>query len=186
MDDDAPALEFEKRICFREWLENNHETSKGIWVVFRKKDKDFTANDALEEALCFGWIDGLIKSIDDVAYKKYFAKRKSTSNWSDKNNALFIKLNAAGLVTEAGIKAHNLENNKVIRNRDEINSSNVEALKESLSEDGESLKLFLEKSPSRQKQFAGFYMDAKTEATRCKRKKKIVEALKNGDNGMLS
>lgn len=69
---------FETREAFREWLRNNAQTSEGIWLVLGKtlKLKTLSAQEALEEALCFGWIDGLITSIDQHKYKKYFARRR--------------------------------------------------------------------------------------------------------------
>ena len=74
---------------FREWLESNHTTSDGIWVLFSKTAdiKTVRAGEALEEALCFGWIDGLIKKIDETAYIKYFARRRKKSKWL--NRCLF-------------------------------------------------------------------------------------------------
>lgn len=68
-------LTFIDRQAFREWLSKNGTKSNGIWLLFSKKRKFATlsAGDALEEALCHGWIDGQIQSIDENTYKKYFA-----------------------------------------------------------------------------------------------------------------
>jgi uncharacterized protein YdeI (YjbR/CyaY-like superfamily) len=78
---DTPELTFSVRSDFRTWLKENAETSKGVWLIFDKTKARTTlsANDALEEALCFGWIDGQMQSIDDVKYRKYFAKRRAKS-----------------------------------------------------------------------------------------------------------
>ena len=87
---DVPELLFSSRKDFRVWLRKNAETAGGVWLVFGKT-KDLvtlTANDALEEALCFGWIDGQMKSIDNTKYKKYFAQRRDKSPWSDKNKKI--------------------------------------------------------------------------------------------------
>lgn len=79
-------LSFPDRASFRQWLSDNGTNSDGVWLLFGKKGgpKTLTANEALEEALCFGWIDGVMKSIDDQSYKKYFASRRANSKWSEK------------------------------------------------------------------------------------------------------
>ena len=69
---------FETRTDFRNWLKDNCLTSSGIWLVFSKHEsiKTLKASEALEEALCFGWIDGQIQSIDEAKYLKYFSSRR--------------------------------------------------------------------------------------------------------------
>jgi uncharacterized protein YdeI (YjbR/CyaY-like superfamily) len=78
---DAQELVFANRSSFREWLGANGVTSDGVWLVFdkTKERKTLTANEALEEALCFGWIDGQMQSVDDTKYIKYFARRRPNS-----------------------------------------------------------------------------------------------------------
>lgn len=78
---------FSNRMAFRDWLSMNHASSKGIWMVFGKTDQLRTVKpeEALEEALCFGWIDGQLKSIDETRYIKKFTPRTKDSKWSEKN-----------------------------------------------------------------------------------------------------
>ncbi len=186
MNPEAPILEFESRKEFRTWLEANHAGSGGIWIILKKGSREFSANDALEEAICFGWIDGVMKSIDEKAYKKYFSKRKNTEKWSEKNSAIFRKLRERGLMTEAGTEAFKAQpGQKGSVSRDEANRINIVKLKTALGNDETASILFDETPPSRQKQLAGFYCEAKTEETRDKRKIKIMEALKSGYRGML-
>lgn len=87
---DTPELLFLARSDFRVWLCENAETSNGVWLIFGKTQAvvTLTANDALEEALCFGWIDGQMKSIDSTKYLKYFARRRAKSPWSEKTRKL--------------------------------------------------------------------------------------------------
>ena len=87
-------LLFSNRGEFRCWLRANHDTSPGIWLILGKsgKLKTVKADEALEEALCFGWIDGLIKSIDDTRYLKKFSRRRKGSKWSVKNRKTAEKL----------------------------------------------------------------------------------------------
>ena len=83
MKSDTPELLFASREDFREWLSNNASESTGVWLVFGKTKavRTLTATEALEEALCFGWIDGQMRSIDETKYVKYFARRRAKSIW---------------------------------------------------------------------------------------------------------
>ncbi len=91
-------MQFSNRGEFRKWLYDNCLSSAGFWLLFGKKGgpKTIKASEALEEALCFGWIDGQMESIDDKSYRKYFSLRRSNSKWSDKNKALGEKLESPG------------------------------------------------------------------------------------------
>lgn len=98
---------FESRDEFREWLVKNHAVSQGIWMVFGKDGllKTIKTDEALEEALCFGWIDGQIKSIDQAKYVKKFTPRRKGSVWSEKNKKLVKALTENGKMTASGIAA---------------------------------------------------------------------------------
>lgn len=97
-------LLFKNRSEFRAWLSENVQSEEGRWLLFGKKGgpKTLSSGEALEEALCFGWINGLMESIDETSYIMYFKQRSDTSNWSDKNKSLIEKLEAAGLMTDYG------------------------------------------------------------------------------------
>lgn len=97
-------LEFPDRAAFRNWLSENCRSSGGVWLLFGKPGgpRTVTAAEALEEALCFGWIDGKMVRVDDVSYKKYFSLRRAKSKWSEKNKALAEDLEKRGLMTESG------------------------------------------------------------------------------------
>ena len=97
-------LHFKTRNEFRIWLMNHCMSGDGVWLKFEKsKNTAFKAGDALEEALCFGWIDGVMKRIDDESYIKYFSARRKDSKWSEKNKALAEKLEQQGLMTDYGL-----------------------------------------------------------------------------------
>lgn len=100
-------LIFPDRKSFRDWLDRNGTDSGGVWLLFGKKGGPvtLTAHDALEEALCYGWIDGVMQSIDDKSYRKYFARRTAKSNWSDKNKKLVQVLIEKGVVAQQGLEA---------------------------------------------------------------------------------
>lgn len=99
-------MEFANREAFRAWLSQNCLTSDGIWLLFGKAGgpKTIKAGEALEEALCFGWIDGQMQRIDDKSYKKYFSLRRENSKWSEKNKALVKALEERGIMTDFGRK----------------------------------------------------------------------------------
>jgi len=94
---------------FRQWLEVNHARVSELWVGFFKKDSGkggLTYAEALDEALCFGWIDGLKKRVDELSYTHRFSARKPKSNWSRINIQHAERLKKAGLMTRAGLKAY--------------------------------------------------------------------------------
>ncbi|MDB5323819.1 MAG: hypothetical protein JWN40_5450 [Phycisphaerales bacterium] len=93
------------RKAWRTWLSNNHAKSKGVWLIFHKKsaNKDrLPYADAVEEALCFGWIDAMIRPIDAHTYMQWYCQRKPKSVWSKLNKTRVEKLLAAGQMTSAG------------------------------------------------------------------------------------
>lgn len=100
------VMVFADRAEFRRWLLDNCLSSGGIWLLLGKAGgpKTIKAGEALEEALCFGWIDGQMQSIDEKSYKKYFAPRREKSKWSAKNKALVRSLEERGLMTDFGRK----------------------------------------------------------------------------------
>jgi uncharacterized protein YdeI (YjbR/CyaY-like superfamily) len=103
-----PRVRPKSRKAWRDWLEKHHASSKGVWLVYAKKHSGLpsvTYNDAVEEALCFGWIDNKINPIDDDFYMQVFTPRKLKSAWSALNRARVERVVAAGLMTAAGLAA---------------------------------------------------------------------------------
>ena len=183
--------EFKNRTEFRKWLQKNVETSKGIWIrLIKDKSKEsISADEALNESLCFGWIDGQIKSEGDSRYLKYFAPRTKNSKWSEKNKKTVEKLRKEKLMTEDGER----EIKKAIENgqwHKEVTKPDFDKLipdfkKIIKKEDPDLAEAFDEKPMSIKKQFTGFYFDAKTEETRRKRLDKIITAIRENKKGML-
>lgn len=90
---------------WRRWLSANHAEGSGVWLVLFKKAtgrQTYTFNDAVEEALCFGWIDSLPRALDDSRSMLYFAPRKKGSGWSRVNKARIAKMEAADKMMPAG------------------------------------------------------------------------------------
>lgn len=93
---------------FRKWLEENHKSKKEIWLVQYKKATRKPSIDyveAVEEALCFGWIDGLEKSMDTERYALRFSPRRPKSNWTETNKERARRLIAEGKMSESGFAA---------------------------------------------------------------------------------
>jgi uncharacterized protein YdeI (YjbR/CyaY-like superfamily) len=103
---DLPRVQPKSRKAWRTWLDKHHTKSTGTWLVYAKKHSglpSLTYKDAVEEALCFGWIDSKIHPIDDDFYMQVFTPRKAKSAWSALNKARVKQLLAAGLMTAAGL-----------------------------------------------------------------------------------
>jgi uncharacterized protein YdeI (YjbR/CyaY-like superfamily) len=99
----------EVRNCeqWREWLTKHLESESEVWLVFHKRQTGLPSiayDDALDEALCFGWIDSLIKRLDDDRYARKFTPRKPDSKWSTANRKRYARLEAIGRLTPAGLK----------------------------------------------------------------------------------
>lgn len=108
MSAELPTLEVSDKRQWRAWLAAHHESSAGIWLVFHKRHtgrQSMPLDDAVREALCFGWIDSLIRRLDDDRYAVKVTPRRPTSKWSAINRKRWSELKAAGLLTPAGLAA---------------------------------------------------------------------------------
>jgi uncharacterized protein YdeI (YjbR/CyaY-like superfamily) len=172
-------IQFESRDIFRQWLQTNCLRSKGVWLVFGKTGgpKTIKANEALEEALCFGWIDGQMQSIDEKTYIKYFSMRSKKSKWSEKNKAIANDLINQGLMTEYGYaKIEDAKRNGIwdVTPPAKISDAEIEILIDKLRDYEPAFSNFMAMSPSVKKIYAGLYLDAKSEETKRKRLEKII------------
>jgi len=182
-------LVFENRAAFREWLVQNHQKSPGIWLVFSKdaEMRTLTANEALEEALCFGWIDGQLRSLGAKEYLKRFTPRRKRSVWSERNRKLAQKLTEEGAMTAAGRAA--IAQAQELGTWDKpkpapISEVQVEILTDALSGSGIALTNFLNMSASVRRTYTAFYLAAKSEDTRKRRLEQIIERLKENKKPM--
>lgn len=167
---------------FREWLQSEGATNDGIWLIFAKTDtlKTLSAHDALEEALCFGWIDGQMQSIDEDRYKKYFSRRRAKSNWSEKNKELAQILIEKGLMTPQGLDAISCakQNGQWENSKRNATSEEQIVLFKRLVEPYEPAYTNLSAmSNSVQRTYTLFYFDAKSDKTRQARLEKIIDRL---------
>lgn len=93
---------------WRKWLEENHQSKKSVWLIYYKKKSGKPTvkySDAVDEALCFGWIDSKAKPLDDEKFMQYFSKRKPKSVWSKINKGKVQRLIECGLMTDAGFES---------------------------------------------------------------------------------
>jgi uncharacterized protein YdeI (YjbR/CyaY-like superfamily) len=110
---DLPLLEIRTRREWRAWLAKHHGSSNGVWLVFHKAHtgvKSIPYEDVVREALCFGWIDSLIKRLDDDRFAFKVTPRKPTSKWSDLNRRRWKELDEAGLLAAPGRAAAPTDN----------------------------------------------------------------------------
>src|SRR5258708_281680 len=107
------TLRVRSRPQWRAWVEKHHASSAGVWFVFHKAHtgvKSLPYEDTVREALCFGWIDSLVKRLDDDRYALKATPRQPTSKWSDNNRQRWAALKAAGLLDRAGLAATPTDN----------------------------------------------------------------------------
>ena len=175
-------LRFADRDDFRDWLIENALSDDGVWLIFGKAGgpKTLKASEALEEALCFGWIDGQMQKIDDVSYRKYFSQRRANSKWSEKNKKLVTDLEKRGLMTERG--RAKIEEAKANGQWDApkapgITEEDIERVAQILEPYETAHANFLGMSPSVRKTYTRAYLDAKTDAGREKRLAWMVDRL---------
>lgn len=108
---DTPSFSPNSRQAWRQWLEANHRSQQSVWLVYYKKKSgvpSISYSDAVDEALCFGWIDSTKKTIDHETFTQFFCKRKPRSVWSTINKEKVQRLTEAGLMTEAGYESINI------------------------------------------------------------------------------
>ena len=92
---------------WREWLRRNHASKREIWLVYYKRHTGrprIPHDDAVEEALCFGWIDSIVRRIDDARFAQKFTPRMGKSRWSEANKKQAIRMVKMGRMTEAGLR----------------------------------------------------------------------------------
>jgi uncharacterized protein YdeI (YjbR/CyaY-like superfamily) len=168
-----------KRKDWRKWLEKNHDKANGVWLVYYKKTANksrVSYDEAVEEALCFGWIDSLPRKFDDEKSKLLFTPRKPKSVWSKLNKTRIEKLIETGAMTEIGLAK--IEAAKKDGSWDALNASDnleiAEDLQKSFDITKSAEKNFHAFAPSTRKAILQWLNSAKREETRRARIEKIV------------
>jgi len=169
---------------FRRWLEKNHATTQELWVGYYKKSSakpSITWPESVDEALCFGWIDGIRKSVDDLRYTSRFTPRRRGSIWSAVNIKRAQELRDKGLMHPAGMAAFNARKEKKSGIYSyEQRSANLDGpYEKKLRQNKAAWDFFYAQPPSYRKAIGWWIISAKQEATRLKRLQKLIEESAN-------
>jgi uncharacterized protein YdeI (YjbR/CyaY-like superfamily) len=170
---------------FRVWLERNHATKPELWVGFYKKgvgEKGITYPEAVDEALCFGWIDGLTRSIDESRWMIRFTPRKQKSNWSAVNIERFGKLRAEGRVAPPGLEAfERRDRRKRTYSYEEPPKRLDPEFEKRFMADERAWAFWLTAPPSYRTSAMFWVMSAVKEETRERRLAVLIESSRNGE-----
>jgi len=172
---------FKTPAALRKWLAANHTTEKELWVGFYKKDsgkQSITWPESVDEALCYGWIDGIRKRIDEESYQIRFTPRKPGSVWSAVNIRNVEKLIKEGRMEDAGLKAFaaRKENRSGIYSYEQRSAELVEPYLGRLQRNQAAWKFFNSQPAGYRKQMNWWIVSAKREETRLKRLAKLIRA----------
>ena len=177
----SPKLKFFKTPSdFRKWLAAHHASETELWVGFYKKDSgkaSITWPQSVDEVLCYGWIDGIRKTIDDVSYKIRFTPRKQRSIWSAVNIRRVGELTEQGLMQEAGLKAFaaRQEYRSGIYSYEQRSPELPAQYAKKLKKNATAWKFFQAQPPGYRKTINWWILSAKQEETRLKRLEKLID-----------
>jgi uncharacterized protein YdeI (YjbR/CyaY-like superfamily) len=174
-----PNIEARDRASWRGWLRKNHRTSAGVWLVYYKKGSGVASvsyAEAVEEALCFGWIDSKIHAVDALRYRQIFTPRNPRSSWSTLNKQRVAKLIRSKLMTAAGMaKITAARKDGFWEAPDEIEDpSMLPELTRALAADAQARRHFEAFSDSARKLIIRWIVDAKRPETRLRRIQRTV------------
>lgn len=170
---------------WREWLLKNHDSFTEFWIIYFKKHTGKPSiyyREALEEALCFGWIDGRVNSIDNERYMQRFTPRRKNGNWSEVNINLALKLRDEGRMHASGLRFQEfwVPGNGSIVNR-VLSDSSIFEWGQALESFPVAAENFNKLSPSHRKQYLQYITSAKRPETRQKRMAESIAHLEKGE-----
>jgi uncharacterized protein YdeI (YjbR/CyaY-like superfamily) len=175
------TLDVRTRGRWRAWLAKHHDSVSEVWLVFHKQHTGracLSYDDAVEEALCFGWVDSLIKRLDDERFARKFTPRKADSRWSTANRRRYAKLKAAGLMTAVGLKRP-----PTSRSGDapQLPDGKVPAyIERELRASPAAWRFFEQLAPSYRRLYCTYIDSAKREETKRKRLQAVISELSAG------
>ncbi len=180
-----PELEFRTSDEWRRWLAGHHAKHVGVWLVFRKKHTSAPSipyEDAVNEALCFGWIDSLVRRLDDERYARKFTPRRDGSVWSDINRRRWDALEKAGKLAAAGRRAAPTENryepvDRILAEVAEL----PEYIEKAFRRKKKTWRFFESLPPGARRMFVLWIHTAKREETRQKRIRESLARLDRGE-----
>jgi uncharacterized protein YdeI (YjbR/CyaY-like superfamily) len=175
-------VHFEDRESWRTWLDEHYRDVKAVWLVFDKKHTGkqcITYDAAVQEALCFGWIDSIIKRIDENRYARKFTPRSNASKWSEANLRRVEKLIGSGRMTAAGLEK--IESG--VEPAPPVSSRILKVpgfFEDALAENEPAREFFYQLAPSYRRNFIGWVNSAKREETRQRRVEEALTLLQQG------
>ena len=182
------SVEVIDRASWRSWLATNHESETEAWLVYYKKASGKPSLDygeTVEEALCFGWVDSIIKKLDEERYVRKFTPRKDDSKWSLSNIKRVEKMIKAGLMTEYGMQK--VKAAKQTGRWDQPVQKPVldfdipEEFSAALSKNPAAKRTFENLAPTYQKQYLGWIITAKRAETKERRILESIQLLEKGE-----
>lgn len=184
------AIFFEKQSDFRKWLKKNHRTETELIVGFYKVGSgkpSMTWPQSVDEALCFGWIDGVRKSIDKDSYQIRFTQRKPSSIWSAVNIRKIEELTAKGLMQPAGLASFEkrTESKSKIYSHEISEVAFSSAFEKQFKANKKAWSYFQSLAPSYKKTSINWVMSAKQDATKIKRLNELIQDSEAGTNKWL-
>ena len=168
-------LYFKNRALWRSWLQKYSSTAEEVWLLYYKRQsgKDrLEYEDAVQEAICFGWIDGKIKRIDDLSFAQRFTPRRPGSRWSQENIQRAEKMIKTGQITDAGLRVFNRETVVPVA---PLPAKLPFELEQKFRANGQTWQNFCAFSPSYQRMTIGWVASAKRAETQLKRLQQLIE-----------
>ena len=169
---------------WRDWLIEHHFSEPEVWLIFHKRETGVASidyKDALDEALCFGWVDSLIKRLDDRRFARKFTPRKADSRWSDVNRKRYAELKALGRLKPPGIERGPTKRGSSPKPaRIEMPSKLPAYIQSELKKHPKALRNFEALQPAERRRYYAWIESAKREETKLRRLKEAVRLLASG------
>jgi uncharacterized protein YdeI (YjbR/CyaY-like superfamily) len=181
--DELPVIPFATQELWEQWLEKNHAESTGIWIQFFKKGSGIASvnyAEALDAALCYGWIDAQLKSIDALCYKQHFTPRRPKSIWSKRNIEHIDRLSKEGRMKPAGLReaeAAKADGRWDVAYDSQSNITEPEDFLAELKKDKKAFDFYEALNKANKYAICWRLQTAKRPETRDKRKKEILDML---------
>lgn len=169
---------------WRKWLVEHHESESEVWIVFYKVHtgrRSIAYSDALDEALCFGWVDSLVKRLDETRYARKFTPRKADSRWSAINRKRYAALKAGGRLQPGGInRAPTGRSYDPRPPRFKMPATLPRYIQAALQKQPAARRYFEGLAPSHRRRYVGWIESAKREDTKARRLREAIRLLSAG------
>jgi uncharacterized protein YdeI (YjbR/CyaY-like superfamily) len=169
---------------WRDWLDENHASESEVWLIFHKRHTDVASvdyKDALDEALCFGWVDSLVKRLDDRRYARKFTPRRPDSRWSAVNRKRYAELETEGRLKPPGIERPPTDRGYGPRPPRLAMPSKLPAyIQAALRRHPKALRHFEALAPSQRRRYFAWIESAKREETKRRRLEEAIRLLADG------